>query len=130
MKWHPDGSQPNKNQIFVFGSNLAGIHGAGAARQAVLTYGAKNGQGIGLRGRSYAIPTKNHGIETLPISVISQYVLTFIKLTQANPDVEFFLTRLGCGLAGYKDKDIAALFKGCGNNCDMPEDWQPYLQFN
>ena len=130
VKWHEDGSQPNKDQIFVFGSNLAGIHGAGAAKQAVLKYGAKYGHGVGIRGRSYALPTKNHDIETLPLATIGQYVAIFIKLTQANPGVEFFVTRIGCGLAGFKDKDIAPFFKGCGKNCDLPEDWQPYLQFN
>lgn len=131
MKWHEDGTLPNDSKsILVFGSNLAGIHGAGAAKQAVLKYGAKYGHGVGIRGRSYALPTKNHDIETLPLATIGQYVTIFVKLTQANPEVEFFVTRVGCGLAGYKDKDIAPFFRGCGNNCDMPEDWQPYLQFN
>lgn len=130
MKFHDDGLQPNKNQIFVFGSNLAGIHGAGAAKQAQRFYGAKSGCGIGLRGRSYAIPTKNHDIETLPLTIVEQYVQIFTKFTLANPKVEFFVTKVGTGLAGYKDKDIAPLFKGCGSNCDMPIDWQPLLQFN
>lgn len=127
MKWHNDGIQPNRDQIFVFGSNLAGVHGAGAAKQALLKYGAKSGQGIGLRGRSYAIPTKDYDIETLPLTTIAQYVTIFIKFTQQNQNSEFFVTRIGTGFAGYKDKDIAPMFKGCGPNCDMPEDWQPYL---
>lgn len=130
MKFHLDGSQPNKNQIFVFGSNLAGIHGAGAAKQAALRYGAKYGQGVGLRGQSYAIPTKDQDIETLPLDIISRYITNFVRFTNDNPQMQFFLTRIGCGLAGLKDKDIAPMFKGCGTNCDLPEDWQPYLQFN
>ena len=130
MKFHDDGLQPNKNQIFVFGSNLAGIHGAGAAKQAQRFYGAKSGCGIGLRGRSYAIPTKNHDIETLPLTIIEQYVQIFTKFTLANPEVEFFVTKIGTGLAGFKDKDIAPFFRGCGDNCDMAIEWQPFLQFN
>ncbi len=130
MKWHNDGTQANRNQIFVFGSNLAGIHGAGAAKQAVLKYGAKYGQGVGFRGKSFAIPTKDYDIVSLPLATIAQYISNFVKLTREASDTEFFVTRIGCGLAGFADKDIAPLFKGCGDNCDLPVDWQPYLQFN
>lgn len=127
MKFHRDGTQPREDEVFVFGSNLAGVHGAGAAKQAV-KYGARQGHGIGLNGRTYAIPTKDHNIETLPLDRIQPYIDRFIKLTAQYPQVKFFVTRVGCGLAGYKDSDIAPLFKGCGPNCSFPEQWGSYLR--
>lgn len=100
------------NQIFVFGSNLSGRHGKGAAKQA-LTWGAKWGQASGLQGRTYGIPTKNSTIKkTLSISEIEPYVSEFIRFAKANPSLEFLVTEIGCGLAGYKPKDIAPLFVG------------------
>lgn len=98
------------NQIFVFGSNLSGRHGKGAAKQA-LTWGAKWGQASGLQGRTYGIPTKNSTItRPLSISEIEPYVFEFIQFAKANPSLEFLVTEIGCGLAGYKPKDIAPLF--------------------
>lgn len=98
------------NEIFVFGSNLAGRHGAGAAKQA-LQWGAKYGQGEGLQGRTYAIPTKDHYIRTLPLSVISFKVDRFLKFAREHQEFKFLVTEIGCGLAGYKVKDIAGMFE-------------------
>lgn len=126
MKFHKDGTLPTNGEVFVFGSNLAGIHGAGAAK-AALRFGARHGHGIGLWGRSYAIPTKDHDLKSLQIDNIKPYIERFKKITLEYPRVEFFVTRVGCGLAGYKDKDIAPLFKGCGENCSFPEQWGAYL---
>ena len=126
MKYHKDGTQPEPNEIFVFGSNLAGIHGAGAAK-AALRYGARHGHGIGLVGQSYAIPTKDVDIKTLPIDNIKPYIERFKKVTLQYPQAKFFVTRVGCGLAGYKDSQIAPLFKGCGSNCSFPEQWEYYI---
>lgn len=126
MKFHKDGTQPDSTQVFVFGSNLAGIHGAGAAK-AALRYGARMGHGIGLVGMTYAIPTKDHDINTLPIETIKPYIQRFVKMTLEYPQVEFFVTRVGCGLAGYKDSQIAPLFKGCGPNCSFPLEWRDYI---
>lgn len=125
--FHPDGTLPNDDSIFVFGSNLAGIHGAGAALIARKYYGAKIGFGIGLHGRSYAIPTKDENIKTLEINKIRPFVEDFIKFTKQNPDKRFFITRIGCGLAGYKDGDIAPMFKGA-INCSFPEEWRLYIE--
>ena len=127
MVFHKDGSQPNHNEIFVFGSNLAGVHGAGAAKQA-LKYGARPGHGVGLQGLAYAIPTKDYDIKTLPLENIKPYIERFIKLTLQYPTAKFFVTRVGCGLAGYKDNVIAPLFKGCGANCSFPREWEQYLK--
>ncbi len=94
-----------QNEIFVFGSNLAGMHGGGAARLAYVRFGALWGQGVGLQGRSYAIPTMQGGVET-----IKPYVDEFIRFAQTRPDLKFYVTQIGCGIAGFKVKEIAPLF--------------------
>lgn len=94
-----------EGQVFVFGSNAYGHHDGGAARVAVERFGAVYGQGQGLQGRSYAIPTMN-----LPLSAIEQYVDEFIYFADAHPEMTFLVTRIGCGIAGFSDEDIAPLF--------------------
>lgn len=99
------------NQIFVFGSNEAGRHGKGAAKQA-LQFGAVYGKGEGLQGNTYAIPTKNPSIsKTLTLDKIKIYVARFIEFAGKRPDLEFLVTEIGCGLAGLKPKQVAPLFK-------------------
>ena len=93
------------NEIFVFGSNLAGAHGGGAARAAYNRFGAVWGRGVGLQGQSYAIPTMQGGVET-----IKPYVDDFIRFAAENPQLSFLVTRIGCGIAGFRDADIAPLF--------------------
>ena len=95
----------NENEIFVFGSNLAGAHGGGAARAAVMRFGAIWGQGVGLQGQSYAIPTMQGGVDT-----IKPYVDEFIGFAAAHQEYRFLVTRIGCGIAGFKDSEIAPLF--------------------
>lgn len=94
------------NEIFVFGSNLAGAHGGGAARLAYHRFGAIWGQGVGLQGQSYAIPTMQGGVET-----IKPYVDEFIRFAQTRPDPKFYVTQIGCGIAGFKVEEIAQLFQ-------------------
>lgn len=99
-----------ENQIFVFGSNLAGRHGKGAAKKALI-WGAKYGQAKGIQGKTYAIPTKNENIQrTLSIYEIKPFVEEFIEFAKNNPSLTFLVTEIGCGLAGYNVKDIAPLF--------------------
>lgn len=112
--------------IFVFGSNLAGRHGMGAAKFALDNHGAVYGKGIGHYGNSYAIPTKDSNIRTLPLSVIEIYVQHFIQYAVNHPELEFQVTRIGCGLAGYKDSDIAPFFVNSPKNCHLPEGWRDY----
>lgn len=128
MKYHIDGTKPENNEVFVFGSNLAGIHGAGAALAAKKHYGAEIGVGFGMTGNSFAIPTKDEAIDTLPIVDIIPYIEKFKAFTSANPGKEFFITSIGCGLAGYVDSEIAPLFIGCGNNCSFPDNWKSYME--
>lgn len=113
--------------IFVFGSNLAGIHGAGAARFAKMTHGAVWGEGIGHYGNSYALPTKDRKIQTLSTTAIRVFVNDFLKYAAAHPEMEFQVTRIGCGLAGYTDREIAPMFLNAPLNCQFDSDWQPIL---
>jgi len=126
MKFHKDGTLPTKTEIFVFGSNLAGRHGAGAAAIAASKFLAEGGKGVGYAGRSYAIPTKDVNIDTMPLREIAPYVKAFVKFTQEHPHLTFFVTRIGCVLAGYKNSQIAPMFKGA-INCSFAEEWKPYL---
>lgn len=106
------------DEVFVFGSNLAGMHGGGAAYVAFRKFGAVMGCGVGLRGQSYAIPTMQGGVET-----IKPYVDEFIAFATAHPELFFYVTRIGCGIAGFRDKEIAPLFAaaiGIPNIC-LPE---------
>jgi len=109
--------------VFVFGSNLAGRHGKGAALYARQEHGAIYGVGKGLQGNSYAIPTKDENLKTLPLSEIKQYVKEFIIFAEEHPNLTFNVTRIGCGLAGYKDENIAPMFKNSPRNCNLPEGW-------
>ena len=93
------------DEVFVFGSNLAGMHGGGAAYVAFKKFGAVMGCGVGLRGQSYAIPTMQGGVET-----IKPYVDEFIAFASDHPEFFFYVTRIGCGIAGFRDKEIAPLF--------------------
>lgn len=93
------------DEIFVFGSNLQGMHGGGAARIALKNFGAIMGQGVGLQGHSYAIPTMQGGVET-----IQPYVDDFIEFAKKRKDLIFYVTRIGCGIAGFNDDEIAPLF--------------------
>ena len=94
------------DEIFVFGSNLAGMHGGGAARLAYQKFGAVWGQGVGLQGQSYAIPTMQGGVET-----IQPYVDEFIKFAKQHPQLKFLVTEIGCGIAGFSPSEIAPLFE-------------------
>lgn len=124
--FHADGTD-DPSKIFVFGSNLAGRHGAGAAHHAMLNRGAEYGVGVGLTGDSFAIPTKDQHIDTMDLEEIRPYVKGFLKFAARFDELQFFVTRIGCGLAGYKDEDIAPMFVGAPENCDFPEEWKEYL---
>jgi len=114
---------PGPRHVFVFGSNRAGIHGAGAAHTA-LEYGAEYGKGEGLYGNTYAIPTKNEHLETLSLEDIQEHVDRFLDLAWERSDLLFFVTRIGCGLAGYTDNQIAPMFREAPLNCELPENWR------
>jgi hypothetical protein len=118
----------NSDIVFVFGSNEAGRHGKGAALTALKEWGAVYGQGEGRYGASYAIPTKDGLLRTLPVLRIKQYVDTFLQYAKEHPDLTFLLTRVGCGLAGYDDGDMAPLFSGITPNVILPDEWKSYIR--
>ena len=113
-------SELKPNEIFVFGSNLQGAHGGGAAWLAYDKFGAVWGQGVGLQGQSYGIPTMQGGVET-----IEPYVTEFIRFAKAHPELIFLVTRIGCGIAGFTPKQIAPLFYDAleVENILLPEDF-------
>jgi hypothetical protein len=111
------------NEVFVFGSNEAGRHGAGAAKTA-MGWGAKYGQANGLQGNTYAIPTVNYSVSNkLKIEKVKHWIDIFILFAKQNPSKKFFVTEIGCGLAGFNVKEIAPLFKECVDieNVYMPK---------
>ena len=114
-----------ENQVFVFGSNLAGMHGGGAARVARLRFGAVMGKGVGMQGRSYAIPTMQGGTET-----IRPYVNDFIAYAKEHPELTFLVTPIGCGIAGFEPEDIAPLFEKASNveNIWLPKSFWEVLE--
>ncbi len=97
-----------ENEIFVFGSNLRGMHGGGAARVAMEEFGAEWGVGVGRTGQTYAIPTMHGGVDA-----IKPYVDEFVEYAKAHPELRFLVTRVGCGIVGFRDEDIAPLFAEC-----------------
>lgn len=117
------------NHVFVFGSNIAGRHGKGAALIAKQHFGAVQGISYGLIGRSFAIPTKNAFMKTLSLERVAHFAKMFQLDVSARPETVFYLTRIGCGLAGYTDAQIAPLFAyRLLDNILYPESWVPYLR--
>lgn len=115
------------NQIFVFGSNIQGRHGKGAAL-AAMKWGAVRGQGVGLAGQTYAIPTRTQVphpllflLESLPLPTIGREILKFIEFAKQNPIHEFLVTPIGCGLAEFEPVDIARFFRGAPPNVVLPQ---------
>ena len=112
-----------KDHIFVFGSNRAGRHGRGAAKLAVKKFGAVYGKGDGIMGQSYGIATKGHKMEVLSLKNIEVAVYRFLRFASKKPHLTFVVTKIGCGLAGYNDKDIAPMFASAGENVVLPKGW-------
>ncbi len=137
--FHEDGTLPTDGEsFFVFGSNVAGRHGKGAALVAKERFGATPGIGRGRMGRSYGIPTKENGplvpatgkpsLVTRALADIARDVADFVDYARHNAGDKFFVTRIGCQLAGYSDREIAPLFANAPANCSFPENWRPFLE--
>lgn len=107
-------------EIFVFGSNLAGIHGAGSALEAAKNHGAVYGNGVGIQGTSYAIPTKGKFFNVLTLDAIKNYVDGFIGYANSHPNDTFKVVAIGCGLAGYTPAEIGPMFNKAPANCILP----------
>ena len=118
-------SKLKPNELFVFGSNLDGMHGCGDAWIAYERFGAIMGKGVGLQGQSYAIPTMQGGVET-----IKPYVDEFIEFASKHPEYKFLVTKIGCGIAGFRVEEIAPLFAEAidMDNVILPEDFVEVMQ--
>ena len=126
LRYTPDNiSSLGEDEFFVFGSNLAGNHAGGAARVALERFGAVMGQGVGIQGRSYAIPTMQGSLES-----IKPYVDDFFELAEEWDQTTFLVTRIGCGIAGFTDEKIAPLFDRALDmyNVVLPESFVRILQ--
>jgi hypothetical protein len=124
----PSGHQYIEHGVVVFGANEAGIHGAGAAKDALDYYGALWGKGFGPAGRSFAIPTKDWNIQTLPLDAIGHYIRRFLAYAKAHPDDSFLVTPIGTGLAGYTAEQIAPFFAFAPKNCYLQRGWRELAQ--
>jgi hypothetical protein len=109
--------------IFVFGSNLQGIHEAGAARSAARQWEAKQGVGVGPTGDAYALPVKRTPRQAMPLNEIAAHVRDFLEYAKRHPFLTFKVTRIGCGPSGYRDSQIAPLFKNAPDNCTFDPVW-------
>lgn len=129
-KYHRDGTipLPGSGDIFVMGTNARGAHGAGAALLGRDLYGAETGVARGITGRCYGIVTKDRFIRTNSLVEIRREVAFFVAFTHSHPELNFWVTRIGCGLAGYKDRQIGGFFKGCNTNCNFAYQWRPYIE--
>ncbi len=116
--------------IFVFGSNLAGRHGKGAALEARKNWGAIHGKGWGRQGNSYAIPTKSANLRTLGLRIIKANVGVFLHYAEMHPELTFKLTPIGCGLAGYVPEEIGPMFDGAPRNVELPKEFKPFAKNN
>ena len=118
------------NEVFCFGSNRAGKHGRGAALIAARKFGARYGQGNGLMGQSYGISTKDEKLRVLSLREIGVQVERYLRFAAAHPELHFLTTKIGCGLAGFAEKEIAPLFgaaKDIPPNVSLPASFIPYL---
>lgn len=125
MRYTPDFiTHLNNGEIFVFGSNLRGLHGGGAARVAYERFGAIWGQGVGMQGQSYGIPTMHGGVDA-----IKPYVDEFIEFAKNHTEYTFLVTKIGCGIAGFKEEEIAPLFTNAVSvdNIVLPESFVMFL---
>lgn len=122
--YHADRIMPGAGWVWVFGSNLAGRHGKGAAKVAHVNFAARYGVGLGRTGGAYAIATKDAKLVPLSLEQIRAHVEQFLEHAAANLHERFFVTRVGCELAGYLDEQIAPMFAGRTNNCSLPLPWQ------
>lgn len=116
------------SEIFVFGSNLAGRHGAGAAKFAKDKHGAIYGVGEGIQGNSYGIPTKDRNLAVRPLTEIENSVILFLQFANTHSELIFNVTPIGCGLAGYKYEQIASMFRNHPKNVNLPLEFKRVLE--
>jgi len=121
-------SEDPVKDVFVFASNLSGRHIEGDALTALRKYGAVYGRGVGLQGRSYAVPVRDENDKLLPVPVIARYVQAFLRFAAIHKEYTFHVTPIACRSEEYRDEQIAPLFMGAPANCRLPRKWQRYLK--
>lgn len=126
--YHKDGALPDGPAVFAFGSNALGIHAGGAARVALRLFGAVEGQATGRQGDSYAIVTADRYGDPVPLAQLAHQVERFLCYATLYAHERFFVTRVGCGIVGYDDAQVAPLFKGAPSNCSLPEPWRKWIE--
>ena len=122
MNFTPD--MNDGHTLFVFGSNESGLHAGGAAHTAEVYWGARDGQGFGVAGFSFAIPTMDWRLSPLSLVEIEHYVKRFLAYVDQNPTTRFLITAIGTGICGYSSEEIAPMFKDATNNCVLPDGWR------
>ncbi len=127
-QFHADGTRPGSEWIFVFGSNLAGRHAGGAARAAVDQFDAEWGVGEGATGRAYALPTMDENLAPRALGDVANSVAMFLAHARNHPEARFFVTRVGCGIAGFRDEEVAPMFAGAPQNCSFADGWRRWLE--
>jgi protease I len=115
-------------EVFVFGSDLAGRHTSGDALIALRRHGAVYGRGVGLQGRSYAIPVRDEQSKLMPVTAIARYVSAFLRFAAIHREMTFHICRIGCERGGYRDDEIAPLFAGAPRNCRLPRGWERFIE--
>ena len=122
------GKHISKDQVYVFGSSLSGIHKFNDIARKATKYGARHGRSIGISGMSYAIPVRGFNNDILSYELVEQYIDRFVKFSREYKMITFFVNRVSGAKGEHTDKRIAELFKYCGDNCIFPEEWKPYLE--
>lgn len=127
MKYTPENiTNLTDNQIFVFGSNLAGKHNGGGAKIALQKFGAIYGEGVGFQGQSYAIPTLDANFQKIDLTEIRFYIDIFFQFAYNHPQYEFLVTKIGCGIAGYDISEIAPLLLNPFKNIVLPKEFTDF----
>ena len=128
--YHVNGTLPEDDSIFVFGSNILGNHLGGAAKVAFEEFYAEMGCSAGIVGLSYAIPTLDTNFQPIALNVINEFVKAFIWYSKEaySEDETYFVTAIGTQICGYSHSDIAPMFEECGDNCSFPEEWKEFLE--
>lgn len=128
-QYHKDHTLPTEpGAIFVFGSNRYGLHAGGAAQVAVEKFGAIDGQSTGQQGSSYAVVTADGNGMPLPLKLIRAQIDVLLDHAVLSIPTQFFITRIGCGIVGYRDDQIAPMFKNAPPNCSLPEEWKEWVE--
>ena len=118
----------HKDDVYVFGTSLSGRHDFNSIARKAIRYGARSGRGVGISGMTYAIPVRGFNNEILSYELVEQYIDRFVKFSRDYPQIKFFINRISGNRGEHTDKRIAPLFRYCGDNCILPDEWKPFFE--